>query len=126
MDRCCECKHTAIQHALDVEFKPMHCLVDTCECKSFVEAQVNITTDTKDEMKIVEELPPCPFCVWDANDKAEIRMALAVSMCPCTQRNSSGEKKYLEAVVYHFGDKLEKLLENFDWAALQKLRKQSP
>ena len=127
MDRYCTCKHTAIEHVLDMELNPIACLIKTCECTAFVEAQLHITTDKKGEMKIVNDLSSCPFCVWDANDKAEIRMALALSACPCTQRNTVGEAKYLEAVVYHFRDKLEKLLlEKFDWAALQKLRKQSP
>ena len=80
----------------------------------------------KGAMQVADELPPCPFCVWDANNKAQIRMGLVINVCPCVQRGTFGEAKYLEAVVYHFGDKLEKLLENFDWAALQKLRKQSP
>lgn len=54
--------------------------------------------------------PPCPFCAWDTNEKAQIKMALVVNTCPCTQRNTVGEAKYLEAVVYHFKEKMEKLL----------------
>lgn len=133
-ERYCGCAHPRWQHASDLQWKPTHCLVATCKCISFLEVQVNITTDKGGVMKtskggamqVDNELPPCPFCAWDANNKAQIRMALVVSECPCTQRGTSGEKKYLEAVVYHFGEKLGKLLENFDWAALQKLRKQSP
>lgn len=116
MDRICGCAHAVMQHAFDLEWNPKHCLMPNCECISFLEVQ----------MKVDNELPPCPFCVWDANNKAQIRMAIAVSTCPCASRGTTGEAKYLEAVVYHYGDKLEKLLENFDWAGLQKLRKQSP
>lgn len=61
-------------------------------------------------MELGKELEPCPFCAWDADQKAQIRMTLAVSGCPCTHRNSFGEEKYLEAVVYHFREKLEKIL----------------